>query len=352
MKTIETQIQHYLSKRWILHSGFWISTFFISLFGEIGEAGAKESLMQLSHMILHFFGFAALAYFNLYILIPLFFITRKYIRYAASLLLSILLSALLFQSILHALLFTKEHDHGQSDLYMFLLISFFNLILIITTTFFHFLRRWKKLQDVELKWQEKEKEHISAKLEILKAQINPHFLFNSLNNIYSLTLDNNPKAPEVVLKLSDLLSYVLYDCRVNKLALSKELDFIATYLELEKSRFESSIKVSLDISGNKNNAVIAPLLFIPFVENAFKHGGMTGSDTPFINLSITITDEQIIRMKCINSIDTDVHLTSANSGVGIENVRKRLMLIYPDQHTLDIHQNDHIFEVTLTICLT
>jgi len=348
MRTIEQHLQQHLSKRWVLHSAFWIFTFFISVFGEMGEKEADNSLTQISHMFLHFIGFATLSYFNLYVLIPKFFITRHYVRYSVFVVLAIILSAMVFQGVLHDTLFSEEHDH--SELYNYLHICFFTLVLATITTFFHFLRRWIKLQDVELKLQEKEKEHINAKLEMLKAQINPHFLFNSLNNIYSLTLDNSQKASQVVLKLSDLLSYVLYDASANKVALTKELNFINNYMQLEKSRFESSITMSLKISGNENNIVMAPLLFIPFIENAFKHGSSMGTETPFIHVRFSITDGEIIHMTCVNSIDDNTKATAIKGGVGIENVRKRLNLIYPDQHTLEISENDHTFEVNLTIC--
>lgn len=193
-----------------------------------------------------------------------------------------------------------------------------------------------------------QKENTESQLQLLKAQVHPHFLFNTLNNIYSHTQATAPVASQLVMGLSDMLRYMLYECRHDKVPLSKELKMLQDYMTLEKVRYGNQLELNIDLPQDTQNLLIAPLLLLPFAENAFKHGSSRIIDQPWISLSITI-DEKIIRLKVVNGKASSHTSPVATSGIGINNVRKRLELIYPNRHVLEITDEEDVFIVNLKI---
>lgn len=194
-----------------------------------------------------------------------------------------------------------------------------------------------------------EKDNLVLQLDALKAQLHPHFLFNTLNNIYGMSLTGNKETPAFILRLSDMMRFILYDCQRNLVPLEKDIEFLENYLEMEKQRYPAA-DIRFHISGDGAGRQIAPLLFIQFLENSFKHGAHRLNDTGFIHGSLRVDG------KCLFFVlrnDVFVMSTPATSkpygGVGIENVRKRLALYYPGQHELAIRQSNEVFEVTLTL---
>lgn len=179
-----------------------------------------------------------------------------------------------------------------------------------------------------------------AELKYLKAQINPHFLFNTLNNLYGLSLEQSKKVPELILKLSDLLSYSLYESAVEKTSVYKEIKLINDFIAIEKERFEGRIHVEWKIQKSFNmNLRIAPLVLMPLVENAFKHGVNEKIDRTNISMSLKLENKMIIFETCNTLPDTVVDGTK--KGIGLENLRRRLDLLYPNAHSLKNHiQND------------
>ncbi|MCU0355850.1 MAG: histidine kinase [Cytophagales bacterium] len=196
--------------------------------------------------------------------------------------------------------------------------------------------------------QQTEKEKLTAELQLLKAQLHPHFLFNTLNNLYALTLAKSDQSPEVVLKLSGLLSYILYECNVPEVPLKKEIQILKNYAELEQMRYGSRVEVSLNFTGDIEHKTIAPLLLLPFVENAFKHGSSEQIEQAWISLDLSV-EEKILKFKLINSKNEDAPMESNRGGIGLQNVRKRLELIYPGRHELKISAQNEIFVVNLTL---
>lgn len=188
----------------------------------------------------------------------------------------------------------------------------------------------------------------SNELSALKAQINPHFLFNNLNTIYSMAAQNDARTPEVILKLSDFLRYVLYDTSCELIPLGKEIEIIRTYVELQKERVNPrNTTIDFRTEGNFDRANIAPLLLLPLVENCFKHG--VGKDSGSILLFIGYTGKQLI-FKTENTIALREQTTNKeNGGIGIKNVEKRLNLIYPDHHSLDYREKDGVFRLEMRI---
>lgn len=194
-----------------------------------------------------------------------------------------------------------------------------------------------------------QKENVESQLQVLKAQLHPHFLFNTLNNIYSKTQKTAPEASEMIFGLSDILRHMLYDCNKPMVPLMQELKMIEEYINLEKIRYGNKLELHIDLPCNTGDYFIAPLMILPFVENCFKHGTSTILEQPWINLTITIEQEEMT-MKLLNSKSSGITSTD-NSGIGIENVKKRLALLYPDKHQLTIQQEDEVFIVILKLQL-
>lgn len=209
-----------------------------------------------------------------------------------------------------------------------------------------------------------EKDNLVLQLESLKAQLHPHFLFNTLNNIYGMALTGNKETPAFILRLSDMMRFILYDCQQNQVALEKDIEFLENYLEMEKKRYPAA-NIQFTVSGDAMGKQIAPLLFIQFLENSFKHGAHRLNDTGFIHGSLTVSDKTV-RFELRNDVFASPPAPPARAGqvllkegggsrqyggVGIDNVRKRLALYYPARHTLGISSDNNIFEVTLTLSL-
>jgi sensor histidine kinase YesM len=193
-----------------------------------------------------------------------------------------------------------------------------------------------------------EKEKVSAELQLLKAQVHPHFLFNTLNNIYSLSLENSPKTAQMILKLSSLLSYMLYDCKTNQVLLEKEIEIMKNYIDLEKERYGDRLEISTNFEGDVEGKFIAPLLFLPFLENTFKHGTSDQLEKSWISMDVSVKNHQL-RCKILNSKNESP--LPQNNGIGIQNIQKRLAYLYPGKHELKLHDEGSFFSVSLTLDL-
>ena len=194
------------------------------------------------------------------------------------------------------------------------------------------------------------REKINAELQLLKAQVHPHFLFNTLNNIYSFIITDSPDAPEVLKKLSTLLRYIIYECNQPLVKVEKELKMIRDYIDLEKIRYGKNFNMSLQIQGNAINKMICPLLLIPFLENSFKHGASQMLTHPWVSLDITIGEENL-HFNLSNSKPTTMGERIVTKGLGLNNVKKRLAILYPGMHSLNISEDVMIFSVSLKVPL-
>jgi len=197
-----------------------------------------------------------------------------------------------------------------------------------------------------------QRQNLTSELKYLKTQINPHFFFNTLNSLYALTLKKSDKAPEIVLKLSDMMRYMLYESNERMLSLSQEINYIENYLELEKLRHDDHFKMELEITGDPAGHKIAPLLFIPFLENSFKHGIDHQLKSGYVNINLDI-QEKSLHLKVANSLP-DQEIPNAPKekkvgGIGLTNVRRRLNILYPQRHKLEISQSNEEFLVTLDL---
>jgi sensor histidine kinase YesM len=196
-----------------------------------------------------------------------------------------------------------------------------------------------------------QKENMEARLQLLKAQVHPHFLFNTLNNIYSYTQPASPVAGKLVMGLSDMLRYMLYECSQPFVPLQKELQLLNDYITLEEVRYNSTLEVNLELPATEaaQELRIAPLLLLPFLENCFKHGTSQVIDQPWISLSVVV-EGSLLKMRLMNG-KANLPPVRTASGIGIANVRKRLELLYPQRHELRISDTADTFIVNLQLCL-
>jgi two-component system LytT family sensor kinase len=172
----------------------------------------------------------------------------------------------------------------------------------------------------------------------LKSQIHPHFLFNTLNSIYSLSLNNPEKTPEVVIRLSDIMRFMMYECNEDKILLDKEIEFIRNYIEIEKIRYDADIRLSVE--GNTEGVMIEPFLFITFIENGFKHAIDNSFARPFIYITLKVTEGQVV-LNVINNTNTELENQAKKiSGKSLQNSKSVLELLYPDSYALDIIQTE------------
>lgn len=227
--------------------------------------------------------------------------------------------------------------------------TFFLLIFFIAMfTGFKYLKIGTK-QGFQL--QKEENKRIKAELDLLKSYINPHFLFNTLNNIYSLILDKDDKAAEVVLKLSGLMRYILDSSKQKFVTLNEECDFIRNYISLEEIRLYDRCKIEFNIEGNSNSKKIAPMMLIPFIENCFKHGIGANVNNNNILINIKIIENKMILVTENSIVLNNSKISKKQGRTGLENIKRRLDLIYPNMHSLDITENEQFFKIQLSIDL-
>jgi LytS/YehU family sensor histidine kinase len=209
------------------------------------------------------------------------------------------------------------------------------------------LRQWYAKEKIH---QQLLQESTLAELQLLKAQMHPHFLFNTLNNLYSLTLKQSDHAPKVVLKLSELLHYMLHECDVATVPLQKELQVIESYIELEKLRYGKRLQINVDVKGELSGKQVPPLLLIPFVENAFKHGSSQQTGKAYIHIGLHVVEDRLL-FTILNTKEERMPAHVNVGGLGLSNVKKRLALLYAQQYTLDICPEKYSYEVQLKIPL-
>lgn len=287
------------------------------------------------------FGLMALAtYINLYLLIPRYLFLKKYWHY------SIFLSLLVIATALLIAFWMSEFD--QIDWFSRFIVMVINVVFFLLVTsggkfLFEYLKKMMKLKEIENK-------QLKVELNLLKAQVNPHFLFNTLNNLYGLIAQNqNQQASDVTLKLADLMRYLLESSKTDLVSLNKEIQFLEDYLSLEKIRLSQQTDIKFTISGFNKELFVAPLLFIPLVENVFKHGLNTISADSYAHFSLSLQGNELF-FEAVNSVGKSLENTE-KSGTGLENLKKRLQLIYPQKHQLVIEQTANQFKVILNIQL-
>ncbi|GET22479.1 sensor histidine kinase [Prolixibacter denitrificans] len=341
----------------LLHVLAWIFLFFLPQYLMMlawGRSGMMSGRLYFNTAV-----YAAVFYINYIWLIPRFFLKdRKWMYF---LLISVMVFALYWVSDWgnHLLVTADEQRFMEAmreiwkknnfpkppprefHIYIYLVTS------ILVSGFAMGLRVMGKLAKNEAERKDLEKAKLNSELALLKSQISPHFFFNTMNNIYSLISLNQNDAGEAVLKLSHMMRYLLYESESELIPLEREISFMRNYFDLMKLRINEKVTVNVSFPEETQNIKVSPLLFIPFIENAFKHG-ISYREKSFIDIVLQVDDGKINFM-CRNSKVSSGKPVEKHSGIGLENARKRLKLLYPGKHKLEIHENDEMFQVLLTI---
>jgi LytS/YehU family sensor histidine kinase len=283
-----------------------------------------------------------LVYVNLRLLIPKLLQKGKYVLFVLMVGVDIGLSYLIHEFTFEILLPVLPTEFYLVSFTEWQVLVNIFLIYLVLTTLLKLSKSWYKLQQVE-------KEKVEIELKSLKMQINPHFLFNSLNSIYSLALAKNDKAAPAVLELSNLMRYMLYEVGDKRVSLEKEVEMIKNYLDLQRLRADDSTDIEFKIEGETKGKTIAPLLFFPLIENGFKHGVKGVSDSAFVHMKLSCYEKGIEFSIKNNKGEVDDMELGKYGGIGLTNVKSRLDLIYPKMFDLQIDNNEEFFSVNLKL---
>jgi len=332
------------TRRRIIHLTFWTILLLALIAIDYNQVGWPLVFYQKFVDVIFYM---AIIYINLLYLIPKYLSATRFWMYVALLMLAVIVLTpikIAIQVLLFADTPSFQNYFIENQSYFF--ISMF--MVGSSSTIYGILSDWfiHQSERIELQTQT-----MQSELKFLRSQINPHFLFNTLNNLYALTLKKSDDAPAIVLKLSEMMRYMLYECNEKKVLLSKEVSYMQNYLDLERLRQRASIEITFELDGEVNDQKIAPLLLIPFIENSFKHG-LTSRIDGWVRIRLQISQKKLL-FDIENSkgpgMPKQVHRKSG--GIGLVNVRRRLNLIYPDNYQLKISNEPNSYRVSLDLNL-
>ncbi|MDX1941442.1 MAG: histidine kinase [Saprospiraceae bacterium] len=339
---IQSIVQWLLRNRALQHVLFWSLSFYILLrFFAYSEEIATSDVVYTA---LFHISLLVVVYINLLILIPYLLRNGKYLLYI--LFLAIIL---IFGVWLNELTFNHLGDwlfpgYYFISYYEWKDLSQFMLVYLSSSTLLKLSKAWFWLQEAERRLEQLQSEKKEAELSALKAQLDPHFLFNSLNSLYSLALDGDVRTPAAILKLSDSMRYMLYECNAPQVSLAKELAYLQNYLDLQELRNSKADSFQFETNIYNNKLQIAPLLFIPFVENAFKHGERNS-----IRIQLITKEKELLFSVENHKKNKQPELNEHHNGIGLQNIRRRLELLYPGKHQLKLIDNEAIFHIYLKL---
>jgi len=329
----------------LIHILFWVYFLNQQLFGLY--IGRTSEGAKIEHYFFNF-GLYFIIFYLLYFSIPLFMKFRyKVFSILGGLLYIGILSvvAVVADFLAYKYMFiVKESATLKLDWVWY--FSSFRLVFIhaIYAIFIKFMIDWFDAQKLKTQLLMQNK---ASELALLRSQVNPHFLFNTLNNIYSLVYQKSEDAPAALMKLSSIMRYMLYDATTDRVPLDKEVEYLRSFIELQKLRLRQQDFVELNIYGNVNGKVIAPMLLIPFVENAFKHGNKSTTN-PGIRINLSSEPNRLL-FEVTNYTRKNPGVLDQTGGIGLHNIQRRLDLLYPEKHSLVITENQDIFNVKLII---
>ncbi|MDP1621212.1 MAG: histidine kinase [Bacteroidales bacterium] len=336
-----------LPARVIQHFVFWILSYYI-LIHVFASSSEIQSTDQIYTMVF-LFTIAIGVYVNLFLLIPVFLNKGRYISYGL-----LLASCVLASAYLNQLTFTLIIDLILPGYYFISYFSFIDILKIMVafigiTSLIKLSKGYFLLLEARAQLLQMQKEKSEAELQALRAQVNPHFLFNSLNSIYAMVLKRSDKASETILKLSDILRYILYETSNEYVKLATELEHMQAYIGLQKIRSGPNAKIEVTINGEPHSRKIAPLLFLPLIENSFKHGVKGETGPSFIIMKWEIEDRLIRFVVENNKGQAEEAHDDRHNGIGIINLKKRLDMAYPGKHHFEISETEDRFKAELLI---
>ncbi|WP_456867398.1 sensor histidine kinase [Galbibacter sp. BG1] len=340
----------------LLHFLVWLCWFGVMLFQSYSRTGTIDFTSNLSP---RFFINIVLFYFNYYYLVPKLLLKKKILPYLfISLAIIVVVNYIMELTLPPDLLFHREEIKGlprpedfarrfpRDDWFkfkMFIGPAIGGAFYFVVGTIIRVYIEWNKNERIR---EKTENEKINSELQFLKTQLNPHFLFNSLNAVYTLSIKKSPDTPEAIISLSELMRYMIYEANKEVVYLEKELEYIKSYIQLQRLRLPNAEDVYFNIYGDDKGKTIKPLLFISFIENAFKYGtDYTGNTWVKINISI---QEDKVHLFVKNKIGI-IQKAPESSGIGLKNIQNRLKLLYPETHKLDIENDGNYYTINLTI---
>jgi two-component system, LytTR family, sensor kinase len=340
--------------RVVFHILFWVGivTYESVVWGLVDGEYSKRLLSSLVDLPVKI----SAAYFTLYVLVDKFLVRKKYTSFFLLLVASVLVFGLISRTLAYYIIYPIHYPDalGTPLFYapkiLIMIFSIYSLVGILTS--FHLIRHWYRnqqaAQELERSRQALENEMLEAKLKFLKSQINPHFLFNTLNNLYVLALNQSSRTPEIIHRLSELTSYMLHEGNLQQVPLEQEIHYIRNYISLERMRYDNTVDISLNVYDDVTDLSIAPLLLLPFVENGFKHGLSNRLTGGWLRIDLSRQGD-VLLIKVENSKAAQQKETVLRSGIGLQNVRSRLDLIYGNQYKLDIVNEEEVYLVVLKL---
>lgn len=341
---LNAKVNEWLKSDRTYHIIFWVLFYAFLVIIDPKDTGSMSYHLLKEFIIVAFF--AIIVYINITYLIPSYLTNRNYLVYLFILALLALILMPIKTTILYLISYHSVTIQAKilQNMFFVFLSSFF---VGLSSTIYQIMNDWIKHQRER---KELQNQTLQSELKYLKAQINPHFLFNTLNSLYALTLKKSDIAPEIVLRLSEMMRYMLYECNEKEVALEKEVNYIRNYLELEKIRHGEDCKIVFEVSGDSKNKYIAPLMFIPFIENSFKHGLNKQIGDAFVDIQMHISDSEVT-MGISNSKTHTVPTAfkKRSGGIGLVNIKRRLELLYPEKYELQIDESPNDYSVNLSI---
>lgn len=337
-----------LRNRIFQHTLFWVfhTVFYAVLYGSFEDNYQQTFIEELLYLPVKI----VFTYFTLYYLLPRYLLAGRAYAFAFWFTVSSFVAGLAQRYVAFNFDYPAYYPEYLADPFLYFpkIIKMFVGIypVVFTAVAIKLLKFWYANKQAQ---QVLTQEKLQAELKFLKTQIHPHFLFNTLNNLYALTLKKSDVAPEMVLKLSELINYMLYECVGDEVPLDKEIKFIRNYVDIEKMRYGDSLDVDIRIGGNTADRKIAPLIILPFVENCFKHGASENLQQSWVKVSVDAHADHIL-IKVENSKGENGHSPKEGiEGIGIQNAKRRLDLLYPNRHELKIMNGQETFLVILTL---
>lgn len=341
-------VRYILSSRLVYHLSFWLILF---LFNTVSLGYDNGTIYEYIICYLYRLPFVIIAcYFNLYFLLPRYYYKDRIFTYLCLLGSFILLMNALNMLLLDELLINGRlaKSMGEKEYFTLTHIGYYSFYMVSVVGFTLGGKLSKDHYFQKQKADMMEKDRLATELSMLKSQMQPHFFFNTLNNLYALTLKKSDLAPEVVLKLSELMSYLLYDTDQEMTSLPQEINYIKNYIDLESLRFEQPPEVTFEITGNCDHVYLPPVLLLPFIENSFKHSVRSPVRPIKIDIQLSVEPGKLL-LKVANPFAEPVQ--NAKGGIGLKNVKRRLDLIYNRNYRLSQNRCNHIFKTELQIPL-
>lgn len=336
-----------VSTKAIRHSLFWVVLFLLYSLVEV-LITHNPFFYTVSNNVVRLLLLGIAVYYNVYRLIPRYLANKRFLLYVGFLLLTVFIVT----PVEVFLIYAKSSNYPEMRVQILnnLNLAFLpNFFVLSTSTFVKITLDW--YTNIREK-QQLVTETMQSELRFLKSQINPHFLFNTLNSLYALTLKKSDLAPDIVLKLSEMMRYMLYECNEKWVLLSKEVNYVANYLELERIRQGNRVDMSFEVVGNVSDQKIAPLMFIPFIENCFKHGLGNQISRGFVDIRLAVrSDELDLRIENSKAEAMPKQLHARSGGIGLVNVRRRLDLLYPNRYRLSVDDTPSSYTVNLFLKL-